>query len=541
MFSPADYVVLCKSNVVLPSGWARQLVDAGESDPTIGAISPLSNAANYQSVPYMLMEDRPKNDPSSWTHVEDMNHWLQMSMSISLQAIPVPILDPFFLAIKRKAVVGAGIQVRDFMVGRGAEVDSCFRLKLAGLTCAVATRLYVHHLKAIDFSQIGQNLLIADAWESSSIKYTSEILDRAVAVMKYGALTFVREQFASVVTTQRELPVKPIAFFSPQFDTFLLNVRAWREGFNDFIDDATVKPGSHCRDQRQPPKSPGCYNGSNSQRLRDQAVLAKENGIYGFAMFYYQTRSRLRKTHIELILNDPTINVKFFYCWDNANSLRSWDGHPENENIFMEQEYSELALFGVVEDVAIAAQDPNYITVKGDPVFMINSLAHIPELSSTLTWLREKLLERTGRNFRIGTRWCLTCQDESYKFVDFVVQSPPSQIRGEELPIIRDSENQRQAYLEDIYWMKEQSIRNIHSTPKLVPGVVLANMTTNVFQAWVLDAGGAAAKKHSTGLIPDNWLFVDVWNERSEAILDPTSSQGDEMLQALLTAVLALG
>ena len=92
----------------------------------------------------------------------------QMSISISLQAIPVPILDPFFLAIKRKAVVGAGIQVRDFMVGRGAEVDSCFRLKLAGLTCAVVTRLYVHHFKDSDLSQSEQNSFSADAWGSQA-------------------------------------------------------------------------------------------------------------------------------------------------------------------------------------------------------------------------------------------------------------------------------------------------------------------------------------------------------------------------------------
>ena len=208
----------------------------------------------------------------------------------------------------------------------------------------------------------------------------------------------------------------------------------------------------------------------------------------------------------------------------------------------MEQEYSESTLLGVVEDVAIAAQDPNYITVKGDPVFMINSIAQIPELSSTLTRLREKFLKRTGNNFIIGTRWCQTCNNEWEKLVDFVVQSPPYQSRGDDLPIIKDSETQRQAYLEDIYWMKDQSMKNIQSMPKLVPGVCLANMTATAFHAWVLDAGGAAANKHSKGLIPDNWMFVDVCDERSGAARpEPKPSQGDEMLQALLTAVLALG
>ena len=46
-----DYVVLLNSDTIVTFGWLDRIIECGESDPAIGIVGPLSNAASYQSVP----------------------------------------------------------------------------------------------------------------------------------------------------------------------------------------------------------------------------------------------------------------------------------------------------------------------------------------------------------------------------------------------------------------------------------------------------------------------------------------------------------
>ena len=49
--SSGDYVILLNSDTIVAPGWLEALVECGQSDPRIGVLGPLSNAASFQSVP----------------------------------------------------------------------------------------------------------------------------------------------------------------------------------------------------------------------------------------------------------------------------------------------------------------------------------------------------------------------------------------------------------------------------------------------------------------------------------------------------------
>jgi GT2 family glycosyltransferase len=54
--SRADVVILLNSDTVVTANWLDRLLSCADSDPRIGIVGPLSNAAGYQSVPEVFGE-----------------------------------------------------------------------------------------------------------------------------------------------------------------------------------------------------------------------------------------------------------------------------------------------------------------------------------------------------------------------------------------------------------------------------------------------------------------------------------------------------
>ena len=151
--SAADVVVLLNSDTIVTPGWLERLLECAESDPAIGIVGPLSNAASYQSAPELVGPDGDWSLnplPPQW----EIDHVGAAVAQVSRRSFPrVPFVNGFCLAIKRAVVDAIGyFDEAAFPHGYGEENDYCLRAADDGFALAIADQAYVHHAKSRSYS-----------------------------------------------------------------------------------------------------------------------------------------------------------------------------------------------------------------------------------------------------------------------------------------------------------------------------------------------------------------------------------------------------
>lgn len=133
---------------------------------------------------------------------------------------------------------------------------------------------------------------------------------------------------------------KIITMYLPQFHCIPENDEFWGKGFTDWV---TVKNASPLFEGHQQPRIPlnnNYYDLSVKETVVWQSKLAKEFGIYGFGVYHYwfNNEKNLLTKPVELIRDNPEIDINYCFVWDNNNWKRSWsnvEGNswaPVNEN-----------------------------------------------------------------------------------------------------------------------------------------------------------------------------------------------------------------
>jgi GT2 family glycosyltransferase/glycosyltransferase involved in cell wall biosynthesis len=151
--SRADLVVLLNSDTIVTANWLDRIVECAASDPAIGVVGPLSNAASYQSVPERFGAN------GDWEQNALPPGWLPDDMAeavarVSNRAFPrVPFVNGFCFAIKRRVIEAIGyFDDEGFPDGYGEENDYCLRTADAGFQLAIADHAYVFHAKSRSYS-----------------------------------------------------------------------------------------------------------------------------------------------------------------------------------------------------------------------------------------------------------------------------------------------------------------------------------------------------------------------------------------------------
>lgn len=165
--------------------------------------------------------------------------------------------------------------------------------------------------------------------------------------------------------------VKPIAIYFPQFHAIPENDAWWGNGFTDWC---KVKEGYPLFEGHHQPRVPanGYYDLRNKAVIAQQIAMAKQYGIYGFAIYHYWFDGKqLLETPKELILNNKDLDIPFCLIWANESWARRWDG-KDNE-ILQEQTYESTREkwnehFDYVKKFLT---DPRAIKIDGKPVFQI--------------------------------------------------------------------------------------------------------------------------------------------------------------------------
>lgn len=146
----ADFRVLLNSDTIVSKNWLLKLIDAAYSDGNIGITGPLSNAASWQSIPYI-------RGAKGQTAINTMPDGLTFSeidllceeWADGAPAAIVPLIHGFCFGIKRDVINAIGLfDDVNFEKFYGEENDYCFRARKHGFELAVATNTFVYHRKS---------------------------------------------------------------------------------------------------------------------------------------------------------------------------------------------------------------------------------------------------------------------------------------------------------------------------------------------------------------------------------------------------------
>lgn len=180
---------------------------------------------------------------------------------------------------------------------------------------------------------------------------------------------------------------KVLANYLPQFHQIPENDRWWGDGFTDWTAMKNARPMFEGHVQPKVPLN-GCYDLADPQVIRQQTELAKEYGIYGFAIYHYWFHSNLKllEKPTENLLKQSDLDTHYLFLWDNATWTRTWsqlkrrvdwapayDPKQQDESdggVLAELQYGDKKDWKIHFDYLLPFfKDERYIKIDNKPVF----------------------------------------------------------------------------------------------------------------------------------------------------------------------------
>ncbi len=246
--SDAPYVITQNSDTIVTQGWLQGLVRCMESDPKLGIVGPLSNAASWQNVPKLRDESGgfAVNELPAGMTADDM---ARLVAQVSDRRYPrLPFVNGFCFMIRRAVVDAIGyMDEENFPVGYGEENDYCIRAMDAGFELAIADDVYVFHAKSKSFGHERRKELSEQGTASLKRKHTPEkYFERVEAVKRTETLDIVRKNIDAAI--QSGLSVPSVDLMSMRI-LFLLPVKGGGGGAHSVVQEVTemMRLGLHAR------------------------------------------------------------------------------------------------------------------------------------------------------------------------------------------------------------------------------------------------------------------------------------------------------
>ena len=184
--STGEFVILLNSDTVVTKDWIEKLSDAVFSSTDIGLVSPVSNAASYQSIPEIKRDKNQTaiNKLPQGLQPDDINRFCEKWTRAHI--LPrVPLLHGFCFGIKREVIKKIGyFDEKKYPRGYGEEDDYCFRATDAGFGLVVATHTYIFHAKTKSYTKEERTLLARSAQAQFRKTYGEKRIERANETMK---------------------------------------------------------------------------------------------------------------------------------------------------------------------------------------------------------------------------------------------------------------------------------------------------------------------------------------------------------------------
>jgi hypothetical protein len=161
-----------------------------------------------------------------------------------------------------------------------------------------------------------------------------------------------------------------IAYYLPAFYPIPENDKNWGEGFTEWDNVRSARPLYEGHELRCFPHEDIGYYEMSLETLRRQQAMAKRYGLDGWAIYHYWFMGHEPYTRtLDLIMENPDLDLPFCLMWANEDWTRSWDGEPQN--ILVKQEYSGGDFVEFIRRMVPYFRDERYIRIDGKPVLML--------------------------------------------------------------------------------------------------------------------------------------------------------------------------
>lgn len=176
-----------------------------------------------------------------------------------------------------------------------------------------------------------------------------------------------------------------IAFYLPQFHSIPENDEWWGKDFTEWVNVKGAQPLFNGHRQPVIPLNKNYYNLLDKDTIAWQISLAKTYGIYGFCFYHYWFDGHmLLQKPMELMKNDPELNIPYCICWANENWTNAWKADG-NVKTLIQQTYGARDEWERHFNYLLQFfKDPNYILENNKPFFVIYRPEIIPCLNDML-------------------------------------------------------------------------------------------------------------------------------------------------------------
>lgn len=185
--------------------------------------------------------------------------------------------------------------------------------------------------------------------------------------------------------------MKKFAIFLPQFHEIPENNRWWGKGFTEWVNVKRAKPLFKGHDQPKVPLNNNYYNLLDSKTVKWQEELLHKYDIDGFIYYHYffDGKLLLEKPALNL-LNDKSINYKFFFCWASEPWRKTWNGTCE---IIMPQSYGKEYWEEHFQYLLQFFNDNRYEKKDNKPLFMVHNTEDIRMHSDMIDYFDQRCKE----------------------------------------------------------------------------------------------------------------------------------------------------
>jgi lipopolysaccharide biosynthesis protein/2-polyprenyl-3-methyl-5-hydroxy-6-metoxy-1,4-benzoquinol methylase len=180
-----------------------------------------------------------------------------------------------------------------------------------------------------------------------------------------------------------ETILRTIAFYLPQFHPFAENDAWWGKGFTEWTNVGKALPLFRGHHQPHCPIHFGYYDLRVPEVMEEQARLARQYGISGFAYYFYWFAGKvLMELPLKQMLHNPKVDIPFCMIWANETWSRRWDG--AEKDILIAQRHSLEDSRAMLDYLRPFMHDPRYIKVDGKPLFILYRADIIPDIKGTV-------------------------------------------------------------------------------------------------------------------------------------------------------------
>jgi lipopolysaccharide biosynthesis protein len=281
--------------------------------------------------------------------------------------------------------------------------------------------------------------------------------------------------------------------------------------------------------------------------MEEQAALAREYGISGFAYYFYWFAGKvLMDDPLKQMLANPKIDMPFCMIWANENWTRRWDG--KEHDVLIAQKHSIEDSRALLDYLRPFFDDPRYIRINGKPLFVIYRADIIPDLKKTLEVWRAQ-----AESFGLPGLYIVCAQTfgqrDPNKFgFDAAMQFPPHTVQSNS--IVGEIEGLEAGFSGFVYDYDQavtNAVQHRHEEYKVFPTAMLswdntarkninahifARFSVSLYTQW-LSSNVEFVAKDSKLSCDEKIVFVNAWNEWAEGThLEPDQKHGYGYLAA---------